>query len=441
MPSDATSDDGPTRIVIGDPAVSDEAARAPSEIDPAPLGEVLVLDPTPVGSSFPNAGRAPVGGPVSQGRMYALAGALAVIAIAVTGIVWFERASAPAPVPDIPLDAWAPYWTLDASNDAAEERLPSMREISPFWYNATGVTDITIDPNADVDATRSFLAEARASGASIVPSIVDALPAGEMAAILADSETRRDHINTIVSFADDGDFDGIDLDYEQFAFADGRESWPETRPNWVTFVEELARRLHAEDRTLTVSIPPVYDDQRSPVSGYWVYDHGAISEHVDRIRIMAYDFSVAEPGPIAPLDFVQRSIDGVLATEAPAEKIVLGLPVYGRNWAVGATGDCSNVELEGNTSVNARTVDDLIELREALPVFDVETGEWSFDYDLEVRGTTCVQQRRVHYVDGDGVRLRMDLARESRLGGVALWAFGFDDEAVWDEILPSVTEN
>ena len=70
-----------------------------------------------------------------------------------------------------------------------------------------------------------------------------------------------------------------------------------------------------------------------------------------------------------------------------------------------------------------------------------ETGEYTFDYDLEVTGgiLTCTQGRRVHFVDGDGVRLRMDLARQYRLNGVSLWALGFGDDAVWAEILPTVT--
>jgi hypothetical protein len=62
--------------------------------------------------------------------------------------------------------------------------------------------------------------------------------------------------------------------------------------------------------------------------------------------------------------------------------------------------------------------------------------------DLEVADetTSCVQTRRVHYVDGDGIRLRMDLAREYRLDGVSLWALGFDDAAVWDQVLPTVAD-
>jgi spore germination protein YaaH len=92
--------------------------------------------------------------------------------------------------------------------------------------------------------------------------------------------------------------------------------------------------------------------------------------------------------------------------------------------------------------VSARSVDELIERRGATPVRVDETGEWEFEYDLEVSdgATTCIQRRKVHYVDGDGIARRMDLARQYRLDGVALWAFGFDDDVVWDAILPTIAD-
>jgi spore germination protein YaaH len=106
------------------------------------------------------------------------------------------------------------------------------------------------------------------------------------------------------------------------------------------------------------------------------------------------------------------------------------------------TGECPQNDVPGRTTVSARSVDDLIARREVQPVRVDETGEWMFEYDLEVTdGTTsCVQTRQVHYIDGDGIRMRMDLAREYRLDGVALWALGFDDAAVWDAILPTVAD-
>jgi spore germination protein YaaH len=381
-----------------------------------------------------------------RGRLLGAAGAVvAVLSAVVIFVVVSGEDEGPELIPVIPVDGWAPYWALDDSAGEISHRDGSMREVSPFWFRATAADQITFDPNASSDRTEDFLDNA--DEALVVPSIVDGLPAGEMAAILADAETRRRHVQAIVEFANDGEYDGIDLNYEQFAFADGSDTWEATRPNWVSFVAELADELHGDGRTLTVSIPVVYDAERTSDSGYWVYDYGAIVEHVDHIRMMAYDYSVGEPGPIAPLEFVQRAIDGAIEATGQPEKLVLGLPAYGRNWPVSVTGVCpepdeeNGVTVPGVTTVTARSVDDLIERRDAVPVYDASTAEWSFEYDLEISDdiTTCVQTRKVHYVDADGVRARMDLAIAAGLGGVSLWALGFDDDDVWDAILVDAT--
>ena len=38
------------------------------------------------------------------------------------------------------------------------------------------------------------------------------------------------------------------------------------------------------------------------------------------------------------------------------------------------------------------------------------------------------------YVDGDGLADRIMMARQAGLGGVALWALGYEDEPVWAQI-------
>jgi spore germination protein YaaH len=376
-------------------------------------------------------------------RLFTL-GALAVLVIAIAAVaayVGMNEKPLP-PKPDIALDAWAPYWALDGSLPDVDQRGPSMREISPFWFNAAGVDQIIVDPNASVDATDQFIAEARSAGVAVVPSIIDALPAGAMAAILADPTSRARHVEAIRAFAAAGGYDGVDIDYEQFAFSDGRDTWATTRPNWVSFIEELSAALHGDGRILTVSIPPVYDAGQTADSGYWVYDYGAIVDHVDKIRIMAYDYSVTTPGPIAPIDWVESTVTGAIDATGSPDKLVLGLPAYGRNWPISTSGVCPTTGVPGRTTVSARNIDDLIQRRNARPRYVEQTGEWTFQYTLEVTdGTaTCVQTRQVNYVDGAGIRQRMDLARDHRIDGVALWAFGFDDAAVWDAILPTVAD-
>ncbi len=365
----------------------------------------------------------------------------ALVAVAGVGLYVATNEEPVPPKPDIPLDAWVPYWTLDDALPDIGRRGGSMREVSPFWFTAAGVDEIAIDPNASVEATDAFVDALRRTGADVVPSIVDLLPAGEMAAILADPATRARHVEAIRRFAADGDYDGIDIDYEQFAFADGRDTWAATRPNWVAFIEQLGAALRDDGRILVVSIPPVYDAGRTSASGFWVYDYGAIIDHVDRIRMMTYDFSVGAPGPIAPLDWVETAITGAIEATGSPDKLVLGLPAYGRNWVISTVGTCP-ADAPGRTSVTARSVDDLLVRRSAEPTPVDETGEWTFDYELELGDDTgsCVQTRRVHYVDGDGIRLRMDLAREYQLDGVSLWALGFEDEAVWEQILPTVAD-
>jgi HAD superfamily hydrolase (TIGR01509 family) len=368
------------------------------------------------------------------GAIAVLIGAVIVFALTRGG----DDAPPPLPPGAIPIDVWAPYWTIGDNLPVLDARLAAVRELSPFWYGAHGVEEITVDANASSDAIESFLDQADSTDARLVPSIKDEMAAGQMAAILASDESRSRHVDAIVDFADELDADGIDLDYEQFAFADGSDTWAATQPNWVAFVRELADALHADDRTLTVSIPPVYDETVTGDRGYWVYDHGTIAELVDAIRIMGYDYSTSAPGPIAPLAWVQQAVDGV-SKAVPKEyhsKLVLGVPAYGYNWVTSTSGTCPTTA-EGKTTVTSRSVIDLATRRGGVPVYDAINGEWSFTYDLTVDDatTSCVQSRVVQWVDAEGAAARAQIARTAGWGGAALWALGYDDDAVWSALL------
>ncbi|HEU4840033.1 MAG TPA: hypothetical protein VFT09_01290, partial [Ilumatobacteraceae bacterium] len=59
-----------------------------------------------------------------------------------------------------------------------------------------------------------------------------------------------------------------------------------------------------------------------------------------------------------------------------------------------------------------------------------------FSYDLEVTdgAASCTQSRQVHYVNGEAAQIRMQRAVDAGFGGVALFAFGYEDQATWNAI-------
>jgi spore germination protein YaaH len=367
-----------------------------------------------------------------RARVIVLAACALVTVVSAVVLVIRLRHDDAAPPIDVGLDAWAPYWTLDESVPEVSKRAPGLHELSPFWFKAERADSIVPDEQAPMQKSAAFLRRARAAGARIVPSVVDGLRPGAMAAVLADPKQRAVHVKALGDFAAKGDYAGLDIDYESFAFKDDRATWLTTRPAWVAFVKELAERLHADGRTLTVSIPPVYDAGQTDSSGYWVYDYGAITPLVNRVRVLAYDYSTAEPGPIAPIEWVQQAIDGTAKASGDPSKLVLGVPLYGYNWVLSTSGTCP-AAAEGRTTVSARVAPDLAGRRGATPVYDPTIGEWSFSYQLPVTGgsTSCTQTRQVRYVDGNGALERRARALAAGFGGASMWALGYDDEAFW----------
>jgi spore germination protein YaaH len=187
----------------------------------------------------------------------------------------------------------------------------------------------------------------------------------------------------------------------------------------------------------------VYDVATTGDRGYWVYDHGAIAEYVDALRIMAYDFSTAEPGPIAPLAWVQQVIDGVslAVPEQYHDKLVLGVPAYGSNWVVTTIGTCPP-SAEGRTTITTRSALDLAARRAGTPAYDPVTGEWSFTYSLVVTegAVSCTQSRVAQWVDSEGIAARVELARRAGWGGVSLWALGYDDDEAWQALVTAARQ-
>ncbi len=372
-----------------------------------------------------------------------IAAAIAAL-IAVAAIATVNRDDVPRRTAGpIKVSGWAAYWQTDSSLATFTTNASFFSDVSLFAWSTVGAEEIRRE-TVDDAAPPAFRAAASKAGVAYLATIFDGMDKGGLAAVLADPLTRTRHVGALMKLVADGGFDGLDLDYENFAFLDGRDSWATTRPNWVAFITELAAALHAQDKLLVVSAPPIYDLGQTGDSGYWVYDFASIAAHVDKIRVMAYDYSTSEPGPIAPIDWVKQVITAT-KTMVPDDKIVLGIPMYGYAWVAAQNGSCPVDNEPRRRNLSVRSANELSATLNAqngfAPVWDPATAERTVGYTEQLSGvddagaaTTCTVTRTAWFLDERAIFERVALAYQANLAGVALWSLGNDSPGVWDAI-------
>ncbi len=380
-------------------------------------------------------------------RAIALA-ALAVVMVA-TGPGGAPPRAAADPGGTSLVTGWLPSWATSTALPAVEGNSDLMSEASPFWYTAKASKGaVSLTSTVSSASAASVVASLRARKVAIIPSVADGSAARAMAGILTSTQARSAHARQLVELVSDNGFDGIELDYERFAFSDGSSTWATTRPAWVAFVNELGAGLHARGKRLALAVPVMYNGARNSTSGYWVYDYAGVAGSVDSLRIMTYDYSVSRPGPIAPLSFLRRTLDYAV-TAFPAAKIRMGLPAYGRLWtarksngALSISGTCPSgapPSTKSFTTATARSYLTSLAGRTPTMRYDEPTGEMVATFakkysgkDSKGRSTSCVVDHEAWWVDARGVAARLPLVAQYKLAGLAVWHLGGVDGDSWD---------
>ena len=322
-----------------------------------------------------------------------------------------------------------------------------MKEVMPFWFSLKSPTVIRDDyvsgnPSWPMADTVCLM---RRAGLQIIPTMTDGTAKLVLSEYLANAATRTTIVNTIVDLVVKNNFDGIDLDYEGFAFVDGNSTWSKTAPRWVALVKELSVALHAKNKLLSVSTPHLYDPKEMQ-KGYFVYAWADIASSIDRLRIMTYDYSVAKPGPMGPLSWTEKTIKYAISIMS-ASKVYVGLPGYGRDWITSVNGKCPTSAPPGlkggakaatfkmNYAAAKATIDG------AIPIYNEQYGEATYNYTQTYNGlsatgasTACTVNRTVWYQNAQSFAERMALVSKYRLGGAAMWTLGMEDAAATNEI-------
>jgi hypothetical protein len=213
------------------------------------------------------------------------------------------------------------------------------------------------------------------------------------------SKTRQQALADLLEVAKP--FEGLQIDFEYIPARDGEA--------FLSFLREL--RTGLGDRWLTIALPA-----RTRTLADDVYDYRKILPIVDRILVMAYDehWSTSAPGPIASTEWCRRIVSYALQTIG-SEKLIMGLPFYGRTW-----GDVSANKAYLFSSMERvkreHGITDLdIKRTDGVPYF-------SYTTTMTVTG---------YYEDAISLSAKLEMYRKAGVCSVGFWTLGQETPAVW----------
>jgi spore germination protein YaaH len=321
-------------------------------------------------------------------------------------------------------------------------------QILPFWYSITSaskikdkyVTQNSIDKAIPISTLQSL-------GIKVLPTLTDSTKEGELSKIMGNDANRATLIKTITDLVMANNFDGIDLNFEGFAYVDKIATWPTIQTRWVKFVAELSVAMRSKNKLLSVTTPYLLDPTTGR-RGYYHYAWPEISSYIDRLNIMFYDYHKydTKPGPIGPISWAEPSLLYALKHVAPY-KIYFGTPNYGYNWVTKITGVCpTNTPKSESKSSNAAIIHQnrsqaILNKPGAVATYNEKFGETNVLYTAEFNGvntkgapTSCKVDHSAWFVDARGYFDRAKLVEKYQLGGISEWEIGYGDDLAIEEV-------
>jgi spore germination protein YaaH len=231
--------------------------------------------------------------------------------------------------------------------------------------------------------------------------------------ILGDPALRAQWLDGITAMVSQYGYDGAALDFEAGA-ADDRDLY-------TSFVADLAARLHADGKRVTVvASAKLKDVPRHPRSTF--FDYINLSQVADHIFVMAWGihWATSAPGAQDDMTWIQKVV-AYIDTMPDPSKFILGMQLYGMDWPTPMAPDREAAAYE------YAQVQNIIAQTGATPVWDPTQDAMHLAY--------TGPDGRPHdlwYTEAHTQSRRIALAAQHGLG-VGLWRLGNEDQRLWDD--------
>ena len=207
------------------------------------------------------------------------------------------------------------------------QTLPYLSKLFVFSYGFT-VDGELIPPRVD----DSFMIEA-ARSYEVAP-ILTLTPLGPdgnfnnyLISQIVNSEQKKSRlIADLIETIQRKNFQGVDIDFEYILSED--------RIAFAKFVADVREAVNAIGYPVSVALAPKTSDEQRGIL-YEGKDYRLLGEAADEVLLMTYEwgYTYGPPMAVAPINEVRRVVEYAI-TRIPPEKINLGIPNYGYDWAL-----------------------------------------------------------------------------------------------------------
>ncbi len=308
----------------------------------------------------------------------------------------------PQTAPKQSVAAWIPHWQQNEAFTVVQNNSDIFTTISPFWYELTSDGGLNTFPNGENPAIINY---AKNHGIEIIPLISNNYQSQPLSSVLNDPALRRQHIQAIINKVYQMDYDGIEIDYENLFITD--------KDVFVLFLRKLKAALGVNKKLVATLMAKTESTAATSVTA--AFDYFGIGQAVDRVRIMAFEYSWDVPGPIAPADWVKQ-VFTYAATLILRQKLEAGLPAYGYDW--GAQRKAVSYQDAINTA----------ERYNAQIIQDPQNGP-HYNY-IDEDGVS----HEVWFTNATNFKTLLEITKQLNLRGIAIWHPANSDPAIYEVI-------
>lgn len=225
------------------------------------------------------------------------------------------------------------------------------------------------------------------------------------ALLLRNSSIQDTLIENLLNVIQAKGYTGLNIDFEYL--------YPEDRENYNNFLRKVVNRLRPQGLSVSTALAPKESGDQQGLL-YEAHDYEEHGELCDFVVLMTYEWGWAggEPWAIAPINKV-RDILNYAVTVIPRHKIMMGMPLYGRDWKIPWVQGTFAKTVSPKEAVN-------LAVRNNVSILYDETYQSPYFRYTDNIG----QEHEVWFEDARSVQVKYELVTEYGIRGVSYWVLG-----------------